>query len=111
MASTQKITATGQTILGTVGEGRSGEMIVQISGGGTCSSVPKAYLRGGSVASPGTNCAYTPVKTGVLTDGATTAITTAGLYKIAVPAGCVLLLDNTFTSGTVIVDYLPSALA
>lgn len=110
IVSTQKLTATQAYVLGEASDTRSGELVLQLSGTFSTSFTVNALLRGGAVVSPGTNAAYTIISTGALTAGST-AITAAGIYKVSVPAGCVIVLNNTFTSGTPVVDYYFSPLA
>lgn len=110
----QLVKATSVVTLGKISDFVDGEWVVQLSGTFVVSSIPKA-IAGPSTAAGQTlaqadfvNVAYTPLKTGVLTDGAVTPITVLGLYTIRVPAGCTAYLDCTYTSGTMVVDAAPS---
>lgn len=80
--------------------------VLHVTGGGSFSIVPKAY-KGDStltMATDAANIAYKVLKTGVVTDGAVTAITAAGLYEID-GNGLKVVLDATYTSGACVVDF------
>lgn len=105
---TRTITATAAVDLGDPNPDGVGTCMLQVKGGGTYSIVPKVWLHApnGSLAiSDIVNVAYKPLKTGTLTDGATTAITAAGAYSIA-GDGFNVVLDITYTSGACTLDWL-----
>lgn len=106
---TKTITATQALDMGDASPDSVGTVSFQIKGGGTYSIVPKGWLHavnGSLTSSDIVNLAYIPMKTGTVTDGATTAITAAGAYKV-VADGFNVVLDITYTSGACSVDWVP----
>lgn len=106
---TKTITASVALDLGDANPDSLGKIAFQVKGGGTFSIVPKVWLHApaGSLASSDiVNAAYVPLKTGTVTDGATTAITAAGAYEMTVD-GFNGVLDITYTSGACAIDWMP----
>jgi len=105
------------TVIGKVSDFTEGVWVLHITGTFVSSAVPKVYTpSSGPVAQSQTiadlqNVAYKVQKTGVVTDGSVTAITTPGAYLVPVSAGQVLVLVNTWTSGTMLVDSVSSVAA
>ena len=108
----QLVGASGNTVIGKVSDFTEGVWVLHITGTFVNSAVPKVYTPSASgptqTVSDLQNVAYKPQKTGVLTDGAVTAISAPGAYLVPVSAGQVLVLVNTWTSGSMIVDPVSS---
>lgn len=108
MAATRiLINATAKYVLGDANPDSAGFITIQISGGGSYSILAKAVVLGNGLTTASNLAAtyYTIAATGVATAGAT-AITADGIYTIF-SDGATVVLDATYTSGTVNVDYLP----
>ena len=111
----QLVGASGNTVIGKCSDMTDGVWVLHITGTFSNSAVPKVYTPS-SVSPTQTlsdlqNVAYKPQKTGVVTDGAVTAITAPGAYLVPVSAGQVLVLVNVWVSGSMIVDAIPSLTA
>ena len=108
MAATRiNFTATAKVSLGDASPDSVGSVTFQISGGGSYSILAKGVILGNglTVASNSVALYYKPAATGVVTAGAT-AITADGIYTV-IADGATVVLDGTFTSGTVNIDYIP----
>ena len=101
------INATAKYALGDASPDSVGSVTLQISGAGSYSILAKGVVLGNglTVASNSVALYYKPAATGVVTAGAT-AITADGIYTI-IADGANVVLDATYTSGTVNVDYVP----
>lgn len=107
MAIPQKtLAATGSHVLGDTGPDTIGSWQVQVTGTWTGSFVFTGWIPGSTLTSSDKAAiAYKPMKTGTVTDGATT-ITANGIY--IVPAdGLMVSLDWTRSSGSIVIDAVP----